>query len=209
MRTILDLESIEEPIFGAKQIAAIRAIIGDAAVATPENLASLEGATHVIVTGSAAMVADTPWAKPVASAIEAAARQGANVLAVCFGHQLMAWHFGGRLGSFETIQRGVQSIAFDGVGPFPAGTLDVLHSHRDHVVDPGALEPIGSGGFGGIAALRHPDLPIWTCQGHPEWDEALARAVSPDWRTPPRDTPGTHDILLRFVGQRHKTPDAR
>ena len=201
--TVLDLESAADPDIGQRVTAAIARFAGTpVTVANIDDLSPLEDTERLFVTGSACMVDDVDWAVEVAEAVEAVARRGAPVLAVCFGHQLMARHFGGELGSFEQVRLGVPSIRFDASGPFEAGELVLVHSHRDHVLDAGDLTPIGDGGFGGIAATRHPDLPLWTCQGHPEWDAEVAFTVHATWPVDRDDleTPAAKDVLRRFVG---------
>lgn len=172
---ILDLESQRDADVGRLTVENVERFTEQAAtvLGIDDDLSGLLDADRVFVTGSVDMLDEVAWAEDVAVGIAAAAQAGVPVLAVCFGHQLMAQHFGGTIESFEEPKKGIQTISFDGSGPFPKGTARLIHTHRDHVVDGGELVPMGRGGFGGIPALRHPKWSLWSCQGHPEWDAEL------------------------------------
>jgi GMP synthase-like glutamine amidotransferase len=171
---IVDLEAHLSPEYSAATIASIEAMTGQKSTTfgIHDALDGLREAQRIFVTGSADMIAEVAWATDVARAIEDAASAGVPVLAVCFGHQMMAKHFGGRITRFPKVRKGLHNIRFAATGPF-GGDHNLIHTHRDYVIEPGQMMPAGGGGFGGIAALRHPSLPIWTCQGHPEWNQAI------------------------------------
>ncbi len=201
---IVDLESHIDPRFG---IATAQAVAAGTAI-EPEiftkdsDLDQLLDAHRVFVTGSADMIGEVDWAEEVAVLVANAAQAGVPTLAVCFGHQMMARHYGGEIRSFDAVRKGVQPIMFHGGGPFPPGLVRLIHTHRDYVASPGKLRPVAAGGFGGIAALQHPEFPLWTCQGHPEWNATICDIDdAPEWKGLDRgmlDAAGL-EILSRFA----------
>ncbi len=159
------------------------------------------------VTGSPLMLntLDTPWQERVGHALETAARRGVPVLGVCFGHQLLGQHFGATLRSWEGNRWGVAEVHFQAVGPFASDAVPMVFTHRDHLVDAGDMEVVAQGGLGGIQALAHPELPIWSVQGHPEADAALCLEAEGD-RWTKRYAQATVDTaeskqMLRNFGQ--------
>ena len=106
------------------------------------------------------------WLRPVL-------RSGVPVFGICFGHQLIAHEFGGKvefLNPEKTHLRGFRSIRFrEGElwnGEVAAGELVV--SHREVVTEPpSSMRVIGASPLPNDA-LRHESLPIWTMQPHPE-----------------------------------------
>lgn len=202
---IVDLESAHSPRIGDLTVKSIHRHVAPHApleIVVPGGpVDALEKAGRIVVTGSALMLEDVPWADAVAGPVAQAAARGTPVLAICFGHQMMARHLGGSIASFNEIRKGVEPVHFEASGPFPAGPVPLIHTHRDHVIDPGELTACATGGFGGIAAARHPEWPMWTIQGHPEWDAHIARADDPFWKDVPDEelaTPLGKQILERF-----------
>ena len=81
---------------------------------------------------------------------------------ICFGHQIIAHAFGGR------IVR-PHGLAFCGEVQGENGrSVFASFAHQEHVVDAGELEVIASVAHCDIAACRHPSKPIFTVQYHPE-----------------------------------------
>lgn len=209
---ILDLYSGGDPVAGAKVVAAHHRYTcpGRAVrVVGPDDdlKAAFEGAGGIQVTGSPLMLntLDTPWQDAVGAALEAAARRGTPVLGICFGHQLIGQHFGATLKSWESNRWGVSEVTLDAAAGPLAGLerVPLVFTHRDHLVDAGELTVVGRGGIGGVQALAHPDLPIWTLQGHPEADARLCVDMEGGrWtnRYAPAtvDTPAAKGILANF-----------
>lgn len=176
------------------------------------TVADLRAAAGIVVTGSPLMM-DTPeteWASQLSHRLEDAAAHGVPVFAICFGHQMLGQHFGGTLASWEACREGVATVRFANTseGPFAgAGEVPLVFTHRDHLTSAGRLDVVGEGGLGGgasVAAWRHPDLPMWGTQGHPEAGARWCRLDGAEcWRRmPPQDleTPEAKGILARFGG---------
>jgi GMP synthase-like glutamine amidotransferase len=167
----------------------------------------LTGAGGIVVTGSPLMLGTpgTAWAPRLSGRLEGAARAGVPVLGICFGHQMLGVHFGATLASWESVKEGVAAVRFQDEGPFSGlGRVDLVFTHRDHLTDPGPLRVMADGGLGGVAAWKHPTLPLWGVQGHPE---AGARWCRLDggacWAGMPADrleTPGGKRLLANFGG---------
>lgn len=206
---VVDLESLTMPGFAR---AMIKTLHEDTAPERPLVVVGpdeeLPEAAGIIITGSDRMLhEDTAWAEALSRRVVAAAEADTPVLGICFGHQMLCWHFGGKLARWGEPKMGITPVMFQTGGPFAAGASDIFHVHADHVVDAGDLEVLGTGGFGGIQATRHPTLPIWTIQGHPEARSRHAEALPPEKKAQPLppgvdlgkiDTPDGKAILARF-----------
>ena len=133
-----------------------------------------------LVTGSSAGVYDPlPWIAPLKAFLTAASGRTALV-GVCFGHQVMAEAFGGRV---------IKSPKGWGVGLHryearPDGwlsglpTLAVAASHQDQVVEPpGDAWLAAASDFTPFGALAYPERRAISIQLHPEFEPDYALAL--------------------------------
>lgn len=134
-----------------------------------------------VVTGSPAGVYDDlPWIDPLKRFV-VQAKGRAALVGVCFGHQVMAEAFGGRV---------VKSDRGWGVGLHryqvlerrdwmdDAASIAVPASHQDQVVSkPTNAVVIAASEFSPFGALAYEDQPAISFQLHPEFDPAYARAL--------------------------------
>lgn len=149
-----------------------------------EALPDLNQQLGIIVTGSAAYVTDeAAWNFIGADYLRAARQQRIPVLGVCYGHQLLAWTFGGAV-DFHQQGREIgtvditcakaarQDILF---GSLPI-TFKAQVSHQQSVLElpPDAVHLAGNA-FDPNHAFRL-DENIWSVQFHPEFNAAIVSA---------------------------------
>jgi GMP synthase-like glutamine amidotransferase len=134
-----------------------------------------------VVTGSSAGVYDPlPWIDPLKDFLRSAKGRAALV-GVCFGHQVMAEAFGGKV---------IQSPKGWGVGLHhyavrdpqawmdPAPQIAVPASHQDQVVElPSGARVIAANDFTPLGMLAYGDQPAISIQLHPEFEPAYAKAL--------------------------------
>ncbi|MCR9125900.1 MAG: type 1 glutamine amidotransferase [Rhodobacteraceae bacterium] len=129
----------------------------------PDADAAFDG---VLITGSPASVHDNlPWIAPLEALLRQIAARGLPIFGACFGHQILARAFGGRVGCNPD---GMIMAAVDVDLAEPATRLRAFASHNEQVHDlpPGAVT-IARGPGCPIAGFRLKDN-IMTTQYHPE-----------------------------------------
>lgn len=141
-----------------------------------------QGWDGYVITGSSSGVYDPdPWIPDLKAWVLRTAGS-APMIGICFGHQLMAEAFGGRV---------VKSPKGWGVGlhtydlatvaawmPEEARTLSLPVSHQDQVVEiGGGAQVLGGSEFCPFGFLAWPDLRAVSLQPHPEFDPAYAEAL--------------------------------
>jgi GMP synthase-like glutamine amidotransferase len=134
-----------------------------------------------LITGSPAGVYDPlPWIEPLKAFLRDAKGQ-AKLVGVCFGHQVMAEAFGGRVEkSVRGWGAGLQD--YDVVVRAPwmdaARTVAVPVSHQDQiVVQPPRSHILASSDFSPYGMLAYDDQPAVSMQFHPEFDPDYGRAL--------------------------------
>ncbi len=144
----------------------------------PDDPTAFQG---VIVTGSpAGAYEDRPWIPPLEAWLRAA-RGRTRLVGVCFGHQVMAQAYGGRV---EKSDRGwgVGLHRYDIVSDEPwmaprADGIAIPVSHQDQVVDPGpearVIARCDFTPFGGLAWGED----AISLQCHPEFEPGFAAAL--------------------------------
>ena len=190
-----------------------------------EGAASLDGVTHVLVTGSEASInGDDPWILATCALVRDVAARGLPVLGSCFGHQLVVRALSGRefvrasptpefgwvevtrtaAGDADPIASALPSpffafsAHFDEVWPLPPGWDTLARSSRcEH------------------AMVKWRGGPVWGVQHHPEISVDEGRhlidgemRVMPDkcetilaaYQRTPRDSRVTAALLAAFLG---------
>ncbi len=151
------------------------------AAAEGELPSAPEACDAYLITGSSCGVYDPiPWIGELQAFLRAAKGRAALV-GVCFGHQLMAEAFGGKV---------VRSPKGWGVGehayrvlrrePWMDDAVEIRlpASHQDQVVEaPPAAEVVAASDFTAIGALAWRDQPAISLQLHPEFEPAYAIAL--------------------------------
>ncbi|TFI56733.1 type 1 glutamine amidotransferase [Sphingomonas parva] len=134
-----------------------------------------------LVTGSPAGVyEDHPWIEPLKAFLRAA-KGKARIVGICFGHQIMAEAFGGRV---EKSERGwgvgLQTLEVRAKRAFMNGEMSVSvpASHQDQiVVPPPGAEVLAGSDFSPYGVLHYTDQPALSMQFHPEFAPAYAKAL--------------------------------
>jgi len=133
-----------------------------------------------VVTGSAAGVYDDlPWIEPLKAFLVQAREQ--PLVGVCFGHQVMAEAFGGKVVKSDKGW-GVGLHAYDIAELQPwmdgAAKVAVPASHQDQVIRiPPSARAVAGSAFTPAGILVYDDRPAISMQFHPEFDPAYARAL--------------------------------
>ena len=145
----------------------------------------VEGYDAYLVTGSSAGVYDPlPWIDPL-KAFLVSAKGRAPLVGICFGHQIMAEAFGGKvINSPKGWGVGLHSYEVRQAEPWmdPAPAIAVPASHQDQVVTlpPGATV-LAASDFTPFGMLAYDDHAV-SLQLHPEFEPAYAKALIEDRR---------------------------
>jgi GMP synthase-like glutamine amidotransferase len=134
-----------------------------------------------LVTGSPAGVYDPlPWIEPLKGFLRSAHGK-AKLVGICFGHQVMAEAFGGRV---EKSGRGwgvgLQTYEVLERAPFMDGetSVSIPVSHQDQVVErPPHARVVAANLFSPFGFLAYDDQPAISMQFHPEFDPEYAKAL--------------------------------
>lgn len=134
-----------------------------------------------LVTGSACGVYDPlPWIRELKAFLNAASGRAALV-GVCFGHQVIAEAFGGKVIK-SPKGWGLGEQAYQVVAPQPwmdsAEPIRLPGSHQDQVVEPPpGAEVIAGSDFTPLGALAYPGRGAISLQLHPEFEPGYAIAL--------------------------------
>ncbi|ADM08430.1 glutamine amidotransferase, class-I family protein [Parvularcula bermudensis HTCC2503] len=160
-------------------------------VTTPSTIKTLEGEriplapseedAALIVTGSPAGVyEDHEWIGPLTDDIRQWAKSGRPMIGICFGHQIMAHAFGGRV---ELSDRGwgVGVHTYEVMDDMPGvegHRLACAVSHKDQVVRlPSGAVRLGGSPFCPNGIIRYAQGRSLSLQFHPEFSHDFARAL--------------------------------
>lgn len=137
----------------------------------------------VVVSGSWSMVTDhEAWSEASALYLREAAARGVPILGVCYGHQLLAYAFGGKVGynprgrhaGTAQVQTTAQAESDALFAPLPRQLLvQVSHSQSVLELPPGALLLAHAPGDP-HHAFRLGER-TWGVQFHPEFDDEVSR----------------------------------
>jgi GMP synthase-like glutamine amidotransferase len=136
----------------------------------------------LLITGSAAGAYEPlPWIAPLKDFL-VEAKGKAPMVGICFGHQVMAEAFGGRVEKSDKGW-GIGLHHYDVTAREPwmdadAAGFAIPASHQDQVtVQPPHAHVIAASAFTPFAGLAYDDQPAISFQGHPEFDPAYAEAL--------------------------------
>jgi GMP synthase (glutamine-hydrolysing) len=181
--------------------------IGVVRVFDGEALPDPRSLVGAVVTGSSAMVTDRePWSEATAEWLGAAIEAETPVLALCYGHQLLAHALGGRVAKnprgreIGTVEVALTAEARDDdlLGVFP-GALRVQTSHVESVLElPPDATRLGTTKLDPNHAFRI-GRATWGVQFHPEFDAHVVRGYFACRRAAILEEGIDADALLRNV----------
>jgi GMP synthase-like glutamine amidotransferase len=164
-----------------------------------------------LITGSPAGVYDPlPWIDPLMQFIRSV--DGAKMVGVCFGHQVMAEALGGRV---EKSDKGWgaglhrYTVVRDERWIDTAGTIAIPASHQDQViVQPPSTNVVAASDFTPFASLAWTDRPAISFQFHPEFSADFAKALiekrydvvpNPDAAIESLDAPNDNQVVGGWI----------
>jgi len=144
----------------------------------PDPDAPFDG--HVITGSPAGTYDDLPWIAPLEEFLRAV-KGRTKLVGVCFGHQIMAQAFGGRVEkSAKGWGVGLQSYAMSTRETWMDSTAPIAIpvSHQDQVVEaPPDARVIGGNDFNPFGVLAYEDARAFSLQSHPEFAPDYATAL--------------------------------
>lgn len=135
----------------------------------------MESIRGIVILGSASSVHERlPWQRELEAWLRPHLERATPTLGICYGHQMLATMFGGKVGLVAPDERklkGFREVTLTrSAGPWPApakGPLCV--SHKETVTEvPADFEVFASSEEVHPDGLRHKHLPLFTFQPHPE-----------------------------------------
>ena len=138
---------------------------------------SLDEADAWLITGSRhGAYEEHDWIAPLEALIREVYANGAPMVGICFGHQIIAQALGGRVEKFTggwSVGRVEYTLDNAVWGNTSGASTPLMAFHQDQVVKvPEGAVNIGSSSFCENAALLY-DSRILTIQPHPEFDDAF------------------------------------
>jgi len=169
------------------------------------------GHAAYLITGSPAGVYDPlPWIAPLQEFIRSA--NGARMVGICFGHQVMAEALGGRVEkSDKGWGAGLHRYAVARRESWMDGETEIAApaSHQDQVmVQPPNTEVTLASSFTPYAGLAWTDRPAISFQFHPEFSPGFAKALieqrydivpDPDSAIASLDAPNDNASVARWI----------
>lgn len=127
----------------------------------------------IIILGSASSVNDNlPWQKPLEAWLKPLCERGVPVLGLCYGHQMLAHMFGGKVAYMTPGQdklKGVRKVTFAANPLGINGSKQLIVTHNEAVTElPDCMEILASSDAVRVDALKHRKWPIFGLQSHPE-----------------------------------------
>lgn len=175
-----------QPRFG-RYPAMFRTLLGDGHVFSTYDVekgelpAQPEEQDAYIVTGSPAGVYDDlPWIEPLKDFLRAA-KGKAKLVGICFGHQIMAEAFGGRVAKSDKGW-GIGLHRYEVLERAPwmdeAPAIAIPVSHQDQVIDvPPSSRTLAGSDFNRFGVIAYDDQPAISFQCHPEFEPQFAAAL--------------------------------
>ena len=176
---------------------------------------TMQDCMGILITGSPAMVTQRlPWSEALACWLRGQVAQQRPVFGVCYGHQLLAHAFGGRVdyheGGREIGSLEIECLPESRSDPIFASLPGRFTAHLTHMQSVLELPPeavvLARGEQVSIQAFRLGSS-CWGVQFHPEFDEFIMQAYLDHFGTPAhgservsaRPCPDARAVMIRFV----------
>jgi GMP synthase (glutamine-hydrolysing) len=135
-----------------------------------EDMSQVRG---IMVLGSAASVNERlPWQDALEKWLMPHLQRRIPTLGLCYGHQMLAYMFGGEIGYVFPDQRkhkGFREIYVDGTAAWPRGMGKICVSHCETVRKvPESMSVMAKSAEIAVDGLAHKELPVYSFQSHPE-----------------------------------------
>ncbi|HJO10597.1 MAG: glutamine amidotransferase [Gammaproteobacteria bacterium] len=161
------------------------------AVHLNEKLPDITNISGMIITGSPAFLTDLdPWNQVAADYIRECYRQEVPVLGICYGHQLLAWAFGGKV-DFHSGGREIGTVNIRITGTAKTDSLfkempadfmaHVSHSQSVITLPEGAVL-LAENDFDPHHGFRLGNC-LWGIQFHPEFNSEITRVYIEERKT--------------------------
>ncbi|MDB5672675.1 MAG: type 1 glutamine amidotransferase [Alphaproteobacteria bacterium] len=166
---------------------------------------------YLITGASAGVYDDRPWIDRLKSFLRSAKGE-AKLVGICFGHQIMAEAFGGRV---EKSERGwgVGLQTYEVVDRAPwmddAPRIAIPVSHQDQIVElPPAGNILAANAFSPFGMLAYDDQQAISMQFHPEFEPEFSKALierrrdilpDPDAALASLDAPDDRDRVEEWI----------
>lgn len=146
---------------------------------------SLHNSCGIIILGSGASVNNkTEWQSILTDIIDQALLKDIPILGICYGHQLLANHLGGKVGYLWNQEKksGVRDVKIKS-NSLARSTqfFPLIYSHQEGVIEcPDVFEVIASSEMVKVEGIEHKNKAIWGFQPHIEasWSFANRQGIS-------------------------------
>ena len=142
---------------------------------------SVDADAYLITGSKHSVYDDLPWIADLVAFLGEVLQQRRKIIGICFGHQLMAHFFGGRVGPAEQGWGvGLHESQVNELAPWyegPSSAVKLLCSHKDQVLElPDGARTWSSSEFCPLGGFVISDQ-VWTTQGHPEFRHGYSEAL--------------------------------
>ncbi|HBZ17001.1 glutamine amidotransferase [Pantoea sp. NPDC088449] len=183
-----------------------------------DDFPAFDRVSGAILSGSWAMVTDhADWSERTAAWIRGALEAELPLLGVCYGHQLMAYALGGKVGDnpngwergLKPLTRSEWAKSDPWLAPLP-GEFQAWLSHRQSVLTPPPhAQVLASSALDGCQILRYSPQAL-SVQFHPEFTRSIMTACLPagisDDGTPLTGEDWSRELLRSFWQQTRPQP---
>lgn len=167
----------------------------------PEDLTLVRA---IIVLGSASSVHDRlPWQIQLEQWVQTAIDQDIPVLGCCYGHQMLAYMYGGDINFIKPDReklKGVRRVQLLKNPVWPAGDRRMIVTHCETVTRlPAEMRTIAQSDEIAIDGLMHENKPVFGFQSHPEATKMFLKGHEMLDDQALHVLPDGHEIIRRFV----------